>query len=372
MKHACTIALWLGLAAPAGADIFYRADATGSYCVWIRNSARTVSLKTDLAATSGDYAKDYVTTDAQLVTAGLTTSNMYPGYFYEVYATPAASVTTADTPIAVGSFRWNGVQMVDPLAPENATATANVNSGAIDANINWVDGSAVEAGEDGLMEVRVAGASAEGANEIFAALTSAQTVAGSVGELLVHFLDAPVSDAGGIPVEDFAEEIFTDGRWADVSDAALAIEGKLPSASAKIAGEGAAAKNLDQVTADVAWPTIAPTNVSRKRTWFAGPDGLHASNVVTVRVGFHSTLAVAPELSSDDAGRVTADLRQVVSVTITGPDTVTASDFAISADHERGHFNTSSIDVAGTYTVEAVVATDDDQEITLIGTLKVE
>ena len=115
--------------------------------------------------------------------------------------------------------------------------------------------------------------------------------------------------------------------------------------------------------ASVAGTTVSATSVEKNRTWYG--EDYRATNIIKVATGFAGTFALMPAINRNTT------ISTVDSVTITGPDSVTASNLSVRLDKKAALFTVSALATAGTYTVLATVTTVDSQTIPTTAELQV-
>ena len=151
-------------------------------------------------------------------------------------------------------------------------------------------------------------------------------------EALASYIDL-VANAGN--AASFAQSAAGDANTAATEASAAktaseAVQAKLPSANAKMAGEGATAKNLDQVEGGGGGGEVIPVNqipVPLARTWVVTPtdDGLVSETTLTLKAGKSALFAIDFREDLPTNGR----LKETESVAIA---TGTADGVAFPAD----------------------------------------
>lgn len=271
------------------------------------------ATKTDLVEGASTQVGSYKATDAELVTDGLTSGLR----FGRVYAgVNAASVNPATDWLVgtIGPFRWSGTATVDADGDIRTRTLLALPAVAPAASGGLPTANA--SNEVGIGSI-------EGADPNVWLLTTSLGGSPSVNTLherLLRIPNAAPGTASGLPTTQ------------DVDDA----------------GGGGGGE------------PIAPTTVVKGRTWFGDPYRAdRAGNTVTLRTGSYGTLAIEPLLNPE------ADIDDFVSVAITGPAAVTATDLAVRADGRAAHFDVPELETAGNYTVLATIDTKDGTRIVI-------
>lgn len=105
--------------------------------------------------------------------------------------------------------------------------------------------------------------------------------------------------------------------------------------------------------------------VDDSRTWFA--EGARANNIITVNAGFVGTLALKPKINPG------ASIAAVLSVSIAGAATVTATTLTTNRAKTKAHFSVPALTTRGEYDVVVEVSTtDSDDVLPTTATLKVQ
>jgi hypothetical protein len=176
MKPLRTLLAWLLLCCPAlAADVLFYVGTSGQTLYTRVDEAGTLNAQALTEGTSGRLGR-YYASEANLVSAGVDTASSGSGFSFTVHS-GSPSTTATDTIVAYGYLPWSG------SAEIVATVRAQNTSG--DAIPSTTDMAELQ----DAVELTPAG--------VWALLTADLDGVGSIGKLIVDYLDAPVSEAGG-------------------------------------------------------------------------------------------------------------------------------------------------------------------------------